>query len=703
MGEVIKMTKLRSVVKVDEEKCVNCHACIAACPVKYCIDGSGDKVKIDHESCIGCGACIKACTHGAREGIDDTDAFLAALERKEALIAIVAPAAAARFGEDLPRFLGWLKERGVDAAFDVSFGAELTVESYLRHIDAAHPDVVIAQPCPAIVTYIETYQRELLPRLAPADSPMVHTMKMVREFYPKYRNHRMAVISPCIAKRREFDETGMGDYNVTLEKLAAAMKAMGADVSKSPGAEFDNPPAETAVLFSSPGGLKRTVEREMPGIGPRIRKIEGPASIYPYLKSLPEAIASGVQPAIVDCLNCEKGCNGGTGTGMDEVSVDILETRVERRRAAQRALFSGRGLGPRDPEKAVRRSVAKYWKPGLYARAYEDRSASSAVRVPDDARLRELYASLLKIREEDHLNCSSCGYGSCLGMAIAIHNGLNRKENCHHYKTTMIERQRKALAEMSLRLDDEIRGATSVLDRLLASLPGLRSQVDKEFDSLSESTSSIEEMVASLKSSSDISRRKRQALEELKTGSKEGEEALSRSMEAIRGAAASVEGINEMVEQIDAIASQTNLLSMNAAIEAAHAGDAGAGFGVVADEIRRLSEEAAEGSSTIGGNLLKLSEGIGRASELSGRTASVMKAVLDRVSESSSGFEEIFQSLAEMSMGTDQVSKSLAELARYANVVRDAYGDIEKALMEVGGELKKIADASANNVGSLGT
>lgn len=77
---------------------------------------------INPELCIGCGHCIQACEHGARHGIDDTEAFFAALKSKERLVAIVAPAIAANFkGKDL-QFNGWLKSIGVEAVFDVGFG-----------------------------------------------------------------------------------------------------------------------------------------------------------------------------------------------------------------------------------------------------------------------------------------------------------------------------------------------------------------------------------------------------------------------------------------------------------------------------------------------------------------------------------------------------------------------------------------------------
>ena len=320
---------LSPVIHVDEEKCVNCHKCISVCPVKICIDGSGEKVTINHNLCIGCGQCIPACTHKARAGLDDSEAFWKALKHKEKLVVIVAPALAAHYPQTLLRLNGYLEHLGVSACFDVSFGAELTVKSYLEHIKENNPPTVISQPCPAVVTYIQIYQPELLPYLAPADSPMVHTIKMIKEFFPEFRSHKVAVLSPCIAKRREFDETGLGDFNVTIENLNLKLKKEGVLLENFPEVDFRNPPAERAVLFSTPGGLKATVEREIKEGSVSIKKIEGHTSVYPYLKDLPSMLLQKANPLLVDCLNCEKGCNGGTGTGAVHWPHDLLESLVE--------------------------------------------------------------------------------------------------------------------------------------------------------------------------------------------------------------------------------------------------------------------------------------------------------------------------------------------------------------------------------------
>ena len=185
------MQDIAQVIAIDETKCVNCHACIDACPVKYCIDGSGDTVSINHNMCIGCGNCIEACTHDARLPSDNFDDFFTDLKNGTKIVGVAAPAVASNFPGSYLRLNGYLQSLGMADVFDVSFGAELTVKSYLEYVASANPEMVIAQPCPAIVTYCEIYQPELLPFLAPAHSPMLHTIQLIRAFFPEYDRPRM--------------------------------------------------------------------------------------------------------------------------------------------------------------------------------------------------------------------------------------------------------------------------------------------------------------------------------------------------------------------------------------------------------------------------------------------------------------------------------------------------------------------------------
>jgi len=524
---------LAKVVNVDKDKCQNCHACITACPSKFCNDGSGDHVKINDDLCIGCGQCLKACTWGARTIVDDTEQFFADLKRGVPMVSVIAPAVAASFPTTYLNLNGWLKKEGVSANFDVSFGAELTIKSYLDHIQKNNPRTVIAQPCPAIVSYIELYKPELLEYLAPADSPMLHAVKMIKEFYPEYKSHKVVVISPCIAKKREFEETGYGDYNVTMINLKEYLKQNRISLENYQRVDYDNPPAERAVLFSTPGGLMETADRWAHGIRSKIRKIEGPHTIYEYLEHLDRDIAGLKAPLIIDCLNCEKGCNGGTGTDCKDFSMDELENIISKRKELmQREYLDGGGTsGMTEPEKdevvqeKIVKLIEKYWKPGLYDRDYVNRSNHKLTTNVPKKNLDEIYKAMLKDKPEDFKNCSSCGYGKCEDMAIAIYNGLNRPENCHHYQ-----------------------------HNLLAINSSNKTEAVRKFHSL--------------------------IVEELNAKKFLGQ-------------------FDPIIKAIEDISFQISILSINASIEAAHAGDAGAGFDVVAKAVRELAGKSKDEANKI--------------------------------------------------------------------------------------------------------
>ncbi|MCX6153132.1 MAG: response regulator [Candidatus Kapabacteria bacterium] len=427
------------VVSVDEERCVNCHQCISVCPVKYCNDGSQSVIHLLDEFCIGCGNCVNACTHNARIAVDDFDIAVKALVDGVKVVAIVAPAIASSFPDKYLNFNGWLKSMGVDAVFDVSFGAELTVKSYIEHIKDKNPELVIAQPCPALVSYVEMYKPELLPHLAPCDSPMMHTMKMIREYYPAFNEHKILVISPCVAKKREFEEVGIGDYNVIISKIQKYIDVNNIQISNFPEVDFDNDPAERAVLFSSPGGLLTTAERVVPGIGTKTRKIEGSKIIYDYFDKIPDLIEKGYNPLLIDCLNCELGCNGGTGTNNHNKTADELEFHVNQRRKKMQEIYKTNN-GDTASVENLHEVLNKYWKTGLYDRSYVNHSEllHECIKTPNDQELEAIYKKMRKFTDTDIKNCASCGYNNCEGMAKAIFNGLNKEDNCHFYLVNKI-------------------------------------------------------------------------------------------------------------------------------------------------------------------------------------------------------------------------------------------------------------------------
>jgi iron only hydrogenase large subunit-like protein len=668
------------------------------CPVKMCNNGSGKAVVSNPNLCIGCGDCIHICRHGARIGLDDFEQFMADIKGGTSMVAIVAPAMAASFGGEYLKFNGFLKKIGVKAVFDVSFGAELTVKSYLTYQKKKKPPFIIAQPCPTLVTFIELYRPQLIPYLAPADSPMVHTMKMIKRFYPQYANCKIAAISPCYSKRREFDAVGIGDYNVTFKSIQAYLDGTGDAISRYESSPYDNPQAERAVLFSSPGGLMRTVERYDENATAHTRKIEGNPEVYDYLAGLVQNIKTGSPPiySLIDCLNCKMGCNAGPGTLNQDKHLDELDRKIEARSQAAQAFYKKKPTP--FSKRNLERTLNKYWEEGLYARSYTDRSEvfKRNVKFPSSKEIEAVYQSMYKTTPADMLNCASCGYDSCEQMAVAIINGVSRREHCRHY----IEAQRRIAndqhkAEIQ-QVTESVYGHTvTEMHKSIDGIGILSKHINETVAAVLKSSAAIEEMVKNIHSIHATLEHNAQTVIKLNNSSMEGKNRILKIGELIAGVSAQSDVLIEACRVIGNIADETSILGMNAAIEAAHAGEAvGKGFAVVAGQIRHLADSSGKQAGEIEKSLNDIKSLIDSSGESSAQAQTQFDLIVSLVETVKNEEMRIKDSMETQNRGGQEVLNALNEVNQLILKIKDESAsllDSGKMVLEDINALKKVS------------
>jgi methyl-accepting chemotaxis protein len=245
----------------------------------------------------------------------------------------------------------------------------------------------------------------------------------------------------------------------------------------------------------------------------------------------------------------------------------------------------------------------------------------------------------------------------------------------------------------------------ATMEQVVANINKLNIHVESQSGSVSQASSAIEEMAANIRAVNDTLVKNAANVDTLKESSETGRGGLEEVAADIREIAHESEGLLEINSVMENIASQTNLLSMNAAIEAAHAGDAGRGFAVVADEIRKLAENSSDQSRTIGKILKKIKSSIDK---ITASTESVLakfeaidvnvKTVAEQsdtisgaMKEQGEGSRQMLQSAGNLNEITRQVKSGAKEMLEGSREVILESGNLEKATQEITSGINEMA------------
>ncbi len=286
----------------DNNKCILCRRCVAACREQYVsVIGANDRgidtnigqafnLSLNNTPCISCGQCTVVCPTGALTERDDTDKIWAALaDPSKTVIVQTAPSVRATLGECFGMPIGTnvegkmaaaLRRMGFDKVFDTDFSADLTIveeaNELVERIKNGGVLPMITSCSPGWVKFCELYYPDLLSHLSTCKSPQQMMGAVIKTFWAEKngvdpKDIVSVSVMPCTAKKFEIgrdDESAAGvpdvDIAITTRELGRMIERAGLDFVNLPDEEFDSPLSEdtgAAVIFGATGGVMEAAVR----------------------------------------------------------------------------------------------------------------------------------------------------------------------------------------------------------------------------------------------------------------------------------------------------------------------------------------------------------------------------------------------------------------------------------------------------------
>ncbi len=235
----------------------------------------------------------------------------------------------------------------------------------------------------------------------------------------------------------------------------------------------------------------------------------------------------------------------------------------------------------------------------------------------------------------------------------------------------------------------------SAVEQISRAMESLNKMIEDQSASVTESSASIEEMVANINNVNKVFSVLGENYKQLVETSNEGKKKLNIVNSQVNEISVQSANLMETNHVISGIAAQTNLLSMNAAIEAAHAGEAGKGFAVVADEIRKLAENSASQSKEIAQKLGAVKEVIDSIVDSSQKAEETFDLIMDVVTNIDNLRYEVENSMSEQIEGSKQILEAISSINTITESVRNGSLEMNNGVMQITRELENFKRTNA--------
>jgi methyl-accepting chemotaxis protein len=290
------------------------------------------------------------------------------------------------------------------------------------------------------------------------------------------------------------------------------------------------------------------------------------------------------------------------------------------------------------------------------------------------------------------------------GVLLNVGNELSTDMTETTSSVNQITSNIRNIKSQVLNQSTSINQANSSLDSIINNINKLNEFIETQAASVTQSSSAIEEMLTNIKSVTQTLVTNTNNVRALSKASEIGRHSLNEAAADIQTIAKESAGLSEINAVIEDIASQTNLLSVNAAIEAAHAGEAGKGFAVVADEIRELAESSGSQSKIISTVLQKMKDSIDKITKSTDGMLTHFEAISSGVRIVSEQEENILNAMEEQNAGSQQILEAIARLNDITHKVKDGFQEMMQGSKKIRDENENIGSAArelSNDIGEM--
>lgn len=290
-------------------------------------------------------------------------------------------------------------------------------------------------------------------------------------------------------------------------------------------------------------------------------------------------------------------------------------------------------------------------------------------------------------------------------VAVSKQNivSLNQVAENLNENSSGISSEIKQISDNSLELADQAKMQLDTVSLTVGTMGKMSSitnqlsaQIHDQNDALSQSSAAVEEMISNIKSITENIDKFGNSFNKLSSDSEDGKNKIENVIKLIDSVSAESKKLLDTNKVIESVAQQTNLLAMNAAIEAAHAGEAGKGFAVVAEEIRKLSENTTEQSHYIKQTLSSVIENIDEVTNAASRAGLTFGEIVNQISSDDSLITEIRSSMEEQSIGSKQIVDALGNIKDTTHTIIENSKQMNSGIENVVAQVKELENAAQN-------